>query len=228
MAKEKILIVDDEKDILELVRYNLAREGYQVHSASTGESAIEQAKSVNPNLIILDLMLPGMDGLEVARILKQNSDTSHIPIVMLTAKGDDADIVAGLELGAEDYITKPFSPRVLVARVRTVLRRVQKPGVEGGDIIKIHELSINPLRHEVLVKNKPVDLTATEFKILQILAARPGWVFTRNQIINRLRGDDYPVTDRSVDVQIVGLRKKLGVAADCIETIRGVGYRFKE
>jgi len=228
MVKAKILAVDDEEDILELVRYNLAREGYQVHSASTGESAIDQAKSINPNLIILDLMLPGMDGLEVARVLKQNPDTSHIPIVMLTAKGDDADIVAGLELGAEDYITKPFSPRVLVARVRAVLRRVQKSEVPGEDIIKIHELSINPLRHEVLAKNKPVELTATEFKILQILAARPGWVFTRNQIINQVKGEDYPVTDRSVDVQIVGLRKKLGVAGGYIETIHGVGYRFKE
>jgi two-component system, OmpR family, alkaline phosphatase synthesis response regulator PhoP len=228
VAKEKILVVDDEEDILELVRFNLAREGYQVHGAATGESAVAQSKSVKPDLIILDLMLPGMDGLEVARVLKQNPDTRQIPIVMLTAKGEDADIVAGLELGAEDYITKPFSPRVLVARVRAVLRRGKTASPPGEEIIKIHDLAVNPLRHEVLVKNKPVDLTATEFKILQVLAARPGWVFTRNQIINQVKGDDYPVTDRSVDVQIVGLRKKLGAAGNYIETIHGVGYRFKE
>jgi len=228
MAKEKILVVDDEEDILELVRYNLAKEGYQVHAAATGELAVAQSKSINPDLIILDLMLPGMDGLEVARVLKQDPGTRHIPIVMLTAKGDDADIVAGLELGAEDYITKPFSPRVLVARVRAVLRRGKRTAMPGEDIIKIHELAINPFRHEVLVKNKPVELTATEFKILQLLAARPGWVFTRNQIINQVKGEDYPVTDRSVDVQIVGLRKKLAAAGSYIETIHGVGYRFKE
>jgi two-component system, OmpR family, alkaline phosphatase synthesis response regulator PhoP len=228
MAKEKILVVDDEEDILELVRFNLAREGYRVETSADGERALEAARSTRPDLIVLDLMLPGMDGLEVARVLKQNPDTGRIPIVMLTAKGEDSDIVAGLELGAEDYITKPFSPRVLVARVRAVLRRRKRAAAPEEDTINIHDLAVNPLRHEVLVKNKPVELTAGEFKILQLLAARPGWVFTRSQIINQVKGDDYPVTDRSVDVQIVGLRKKLGAAGNYIETVHGVGYRFKE
>jgi two-component system phosphate regulon response regulator PhoB len=229
MAKEKILVVDDEEDILELVRYNLAKEGFQIQCAATGEAAIVKAKSGPLDLILLDLMLPGMDGLEVCRILKSDPATSRIPVVMLTAKGEDADIVAGLELGADDYITKPFSPRVLLARVRAVLRRSKKPLAETeAETIKIFELVINPGRHEVKVGGKLVDLTATEFKILELMAGKPGWVFTRNQIINQVKGEDYPVTDRAVDVQIVGLRRKLGAAGKYIETIHGVGYRFKE
>ena len=228
MAKEKILVVDDEEDILELLRFNLSREGYQVSCAASGEEALSLVRSEIPGLIVLDLMLPGIDGLEVTRRLKNDPNTKNIPIVMLTAKGEEADIVTGLELGADDYITKPFSPRILVARVRAVLRRKVKEPSEDTSAFQIHNLLIHPGRHEVLVNGKPVQLTFTEFAILNYLARRPGWVFTRFQIVDAVRGEDYPVTDRSVDVQIVGLRRKLGPAGKYIETVRGVGYRFKE
>ena len=228
MAKERILVVDDEEDILELVRFNLDREGYQVISTTSGEKALKIAKTEFPDLIVLDLMLPGIDGLECTKLLKNDPDTMDIPIVMLTAKGEEADIVTGLELGADDYITKPFSPRILVARVRAVLRRKIKEPMEESSVLRIHDLVIHPGRREVLIDGKPVQLTFTEFGILKFLAIRPGWVFTRSQIVDAVRGDDYFVTDRSVDVQIVGLRKKLGPAGNYIETVRGVGYRFKE
>ena len=228
MAKEKILVVDDEEDILELLRYNLLREGYNVSCAASGEEALRLAQSEIPDLLVLDLMLPGIDGLEVTKILKNDSRTKDIPIVMLTAKGEEADIVTGLELGADDYITKPFSPRVLVARVRAVLRRKVKEYKEETPVLRIHDIVIHPGRHEVLVNDKPVQLTLTEFGILNYLARRPGWVFTRSQIMDGVKGEDYFVTDRSVDVQIVGLRKKLCNAGKYIETVRGVGYRFKE
>jgi two-component system alkaline phosphatase synthesis response regulator PhoP len=228
MAKETILVVDDEEDILELVRYNLAREGYQVICAISGEKALEKAKNENLDLMILDLMLTGIDGLEVARRLKQKEKTSHIPIIMLTAKGEEADIVTRLELGADDYVTKPFSPRILMARVKAVLRRQMAEEENPEEIIHIHQLTIDPRRRHVLAGSESIDLTFSEFQILYFLAKRPGWVFTRSQIVDAVRGDDYPVTDRSVDVQIVGLRKKLDTFAHYIETVRGVGYRFKE
>ena len=228
MPKEKILVVDDEEDILELLRFNLSREAYQVLCAVSGEEALRLVPSEIPSLIVLDLMLPGIDGLEVTRRLKNDPKAKSIPIVMLTAKGEEADIVTGLELGADDYITKPFSPRILVARVRAVLRRKVKGPVEEASAFQIHDLVIHPGRHEVLVSGEPVQLTFTEFAILNYLARRPGWVFTRFQIVDAVRGEDYPVTDRSVDVQIVGLRRKLGPAGKFIETVRGVGYRFKE
>lgn len=228
MSKEKILVVDDEEDILELVRYNLSREGYDVICASTGEGGLNAAKNKIPDLIILDLMLPGIDGLDVARILKNEKSTKNIPIIMLTAKGEEADIVTGLELGADDYISKPFSPRIMIARIRAVLRRNLKPVNNEKDTLQIHDIMIHSGRHEVLVNGSPIQLTFTEFGILSFLAKRPGWVFTRSQIVDAVKGDDYFVTDRAVDVQIVGLRKKLGKAGKYIETVRGVGYRFKE
>ena len=226
MAKEKILVVDDEEDILKLLEYNLSKEEYKVTCVSSGEDAL--LRTNRHDMIILDLMLPGVDGLEICKRLKSDEKTKKIPIVMLTAKGEDADIVAGLELGADDYITKPFSPRVLVARVRNVLRRDKKKGTETGAVIKVHDMVIDPSRHEVLVKGKKIELTATEFGLLSFLARRPGWVFTRNQIIDGVKGAGHSVTDRSVDVQIVGLRKKLGPAGKYIETVHGVGYRFME
>jgi two-component system, OmpR family, alkaline phosphatase synthesis response regulator PhoP len=227
MANEKILIVEDEEDILELVKYNLQLERYRITCAVSGEEALTKARDEVPDLILLDLMLPGLDGLDVCKEVKKAPATMHIPIVMVTAKGDDADIVSGLELGADDYIIKPFSPRVLLARVRAVLRRHQQS--PGGDaaVLRVHEFTIDTGRHEVAVNETPVPLTATEFAILHLLARHPGWVFTRDQIIKAVKGEDYPVTDRSVDVQIVGLRKKLGSAGDCIQTVRGVGYRLK-
>ena len=228
MRKGIILIVDDEEDILELVRFNLQREGYTVECAATGEEAWRKLKQNDYDLLVLDLMLPGMDGLELTRRLKHDSRTSTLPVVMLTAKGEEPDIVAGLELGADDYITKPFSPRVLLARVRAVLRRKTQPVAEENEVIHIHGMVIHPGRRSLVVENQPVDLTYTEFQVLAFLARRPGWVFTRSQIVDAVRGDDYPVTERSVDVQIVGLRKKLGTSGYYIETVRGVGYRFKE
>lgn len=228
MSKETILVVDDEEDILELVRFNLDREGYAVHCAETGETALRKIKEATVDLIVLDLMLPGMNGLEVTRQLKKDAATSNLPVIMLTAKGEEPDIVTGLELGADDYITKPFSPRVLIARVRAVLRRRRQPQMTADQTIHIYELSIDRGRRVVVADGASIDLTYTEFQVLFLLARRPGWVFTRTQIVDSVRGDDYPVTDRSVDVQIVGLRKKLGAYGKYIETVRGVGYRFKE
>jgi two-component system phosphate regulon response regulator PhoB len=227
MANEKILIVDDEEDVLELVRYNLDKNGYKVETAATGEQAIAKARAKLPDLIILDLMLPGIDGLDVCKKLKDDTKTQNIPVIMLTAKGEETDVVTGLELGADDYVTKPFSPKVLVARIRRVLQRPIARNLEKASV-KIHEMTIDPSRREVLVKNKPVELTFTEFNILYTLAKRPGMVFTRYQIVDSIHGEDYLVTDRAIDVQIVSLRKKLGIYEKYIETVRGVGYRFKD
>jgi two-component system phosphate regulon response regulator PhoB len=228
MAKEKLLVVDDEEDILELVRHHLERESYEVHTCTSGEKALQMARAHPYDLLVLDLMLPGMDGLEVARRLKADAQTRTLPIVMLTAKGEEADVVAGLELGADDYVTKPFSPRILVARVRAVIRRRDTEAPDEGAVIAIHGITIHPGRRAVTADGAPVDLTYTEFQVLCLLARRPGWVFTRSQIVDLVRGDDYPVTDRSVDVQIVGLRRKLGPLGKLVETVRGVGYRFRE
>ncbi|MGD0785531.1 MAG: response regulator [Sedimentisphaerales bacterium] len=227
MAKENILIVDDEEDVLELVRFNLEKNGYKTETATSGEDALAKAKSKLPDLIILDLMLPGIDGLEVCKKLKSEAKTENIPVIMLTAKSEESDIITGLELGAQDYITKPFSPKVLVARVRRNLQKIIAHDLEKTPV-KIHELIIDPARHEVLIKNKPVELTFTEFSILYTLAKRPGLVFTRYQIVDSIRGEDYLVTDRAIDVQIVSLRKKLGPIGKYIETVRGIGYKFKD
>lgn len=229
MAKERILAVDDEEDILNLIKYNLEREGFKVETAVNGEMAVRIARENAPDLILLDLMLPGMDGLDVCRILKNDRNTSKVPIVMLTARGEESDIVTGLEIGADDYITKPFSPRVLIARIKTILRRdAKKEDAARNPVIRIGEMEIDTTKYKVAVNGENVDLTATEFSILIYLVKRPGWVFTRSQIINSVKGDDYPVTDRSVDVQILNLRKKLGDIGNLIETVRGVGYRFKD
>ncbi|MHB9068818.1 MAG: response regulator [Sedimentisphaerales bacterium] len=227
MANEKILIVDDEEDVLELVRYNLDKNGYKVETAATGEQALAKARAKLPDLIILDLMLPGIDGLDVCKKLKNDTKTQNIPVIMLTAKGEETDIVTGLELGADDYVTKPFSPKVLVARIRRVLQRPIARDLEKASV-KIHQMTIDPSRRQVLIKNKPVELTFTEFNILYTLAKRPGIVFTRYQIVDSIHGEDYLVTDRAIDVQIVSLRKKLGEYEKYIETVRGVGYRFRD
>lgn len=227
--KKRILIVEDEADIRELVRYNLEREGFGVSEAESGEKGFKAITKKAPDLILLDLMLPGKDGMQICRELKQDDKTRSIPVVMMTARGEESDIVAGLELGAEDYIVKPFSPKVLVARVKAVLRRLETvPAADKEGVLTIYDLVIHPGRHEVTVKGKPIDLTASEFAILHFLARRPGWVFTRYQIVDAVHGEDYPVTERSVDVQIVGLRKKLKKAGEMIETVRGIGYRFKD
>ena len=225
--KKHIFIVEDEPDILELIRYHLSREGFALSVSTRGDEAARNIPFKKPDLVLLDLMLPGLDGLEVCRALKKDPQTAAIPVIMLTAKGEESDIVTGLELGAADYIVKPFSVKVLIARVRAVLRRREEPPPDKNTEIRIRDLVINPGRHEVLIKGKPVDMTFSELRILHALASRPGWVLTRDQIVDAVRGEDYPVTDRAVDVQIVGLRRKLGARADCIETVRGVGYRFK-
>lgn len=222
-----VLVVDDEADVLELVKYNLEKNGYRVITAMTGEEAVKKAASALPNLVVLDLMLPGIDGLEVCKQLKSKPKTENIPVVMLTAKGEESDVVVGLEVGADDYITKPFSPKVLIARVRRILHRstIQQ---RDDTPVSVCDMSIDPSRHEVLVKGKRVELTYTEFKILYTLAKRPGFVFTRYQIVDLVHGNNYLVTERAVDVQIVSLRRKLGSCGKYIETVRGVGYRFKD
>ena len=227
--KESILVVDDEEDILELVKYNLSKEGYSVTTVTTGEKAIRIARQDSPDLVVLDLMLPGVDGLEVCKYLKNDPSTNRIPILMLTAKEEESDIVIGLELGADDYVTKPFSPKVLTARIKALLRRKKNISpVEDSDIIRYPGMEIDPERHEVMIDGRGTSLTATEFRILHFLARKPGWVFSRAQIVDAVRGENYPVTDRSVDVHIVSLRKKMGRQGKRIQTVRGVGYRFKE
>ena len=227
-AGAQILVVDDEPDLLELLRYSLTKEGYAVQGVGSGEDALKATRTQSPDLIVLDWMLPAVDGLEVCRRLKGDPKTRDIPVIMLTAKGEEADMIAGLERGADDYIAKPFSPRVLSARVRALLRRHEsRRRAELETTIEAHELSIHPGRHEVTLAGRPLELTYTEFALLQFLARRPGWAFTRTQIVDAVKGEDYPVTERSVDVQVAGLRKKLGTFGSYIETVRGVGYRFR-
>lgn len=226
--KEKILVVDDEKDILELVEYNLTKNGYRVKTVTSGEEALELIKENDYDLIILDLMLPGVDGFDLCKIIKADKKKANIPIVMVTAKADEADKVAGLEIGADHYVTKPFSPRELLAIVKATLRRRPEKQEEEKTVIERGDLKIHVGRHEVTVKGRLIDLTHLEFRILLALAGKPGWVMTRYQIVDYTRGEGVAVTDRSVDVHIVSLRKKLGEFGSHIETVRGVGYKFKE
>ncbi len=228
MSLPRILVVEDDEDIMELLVCSLERENYSVAKAASGEEALKKVAKSAPDAILLDLMLPEIDGLEVCRRLKAEKATSGIPVIMVTARGAESDVVAGLELGAEDYVVKPFRPKELVARVRAVLRRKSAPAPAHAKTITIGNLRMDENRRETLVSGKPVDLTYSEFQILLTLARRPGWVFTRYQIVDSVRGADYAVTDRAVDVQIVGLRRKLGNAGRLIETVRGVGYRLKE
>jgi two-component system phosphate regulon response regulator PhoB len=234
MLKPSVLIVEDEDNIRELVSYNLLKEGYQVVSVVSGEEALALGEARQLDLVILDLMLPGMDGLTVCHRLKSHPKTDSVPIIMLTAKGEEADMVAGLNQGADDYITKPFSPKVLIARVRAVLRRSEAEraaaadDTQGEPVMEVSGLRIHPGRHQVHVDGLPVELSSTEFRVLTFLARKPGWVFSRQQILDGIHGDNYAITDRAVDVQIVGLRRKLGPAARYIETVRGVGYRFRQ
>ncbi|NQV33295.1 MAG: response regulator transcription factor [Phycisphaeraceae bacterium] len=227
MAKNRVLIVDDEEDIRELVELYLGRDGYDILACETGEQALEIVRTESIDLIVLDLMLPGISGLDVCKRLKANRKTESIPIVMLTAKGEDADVVSGLELGADDYVTKPFSGKVLAARVRRILKRIDADDQEMP-VIEIDNLVIDPARRDVRFKGQSIKLTFTEFNVLLTLARRPGIVFSRYKIVDAIRGSDYLVTDRAVDVQIVSLRKKLKECGDRIETVRGVGYRFKD
>ena len=223
----KILIVDDEIDILELVEFNLLKQGFRTLTAQDGEQALRLARQEKPDAVILDLMLPGINGLDVCRILKSDAATKDVPIIMLTARGEEEDIVKGLEMGADDYVTKPFSPKVLIARLKSVLRRNKQPKSTSA-ILEYEDIRLDPGRRKAYYKNKEIELTFTEFEVLHFLMLHPGWVFTRHEIVDNVHGDNYPVTERSVDVQIVGLRKKLGPAGKLIETVRGVGYRMRE
>lgn len=230
MGSELILAIDDEEDILELIDFNLKREGFRVITAETGEKGLKLIERENPDLLLLDLMLPGIDGFDVAKKIRNSQKLGKLPIIMLTAKGEEADVVTGLELGADDYISKPFSPRVLVARIKSVLRRksISEENDSNEKEIVFKELRIHSGRHLVTLGKESLTLTHSEFQILKFLSSKPGWVFTRSQIVDAIHGESYPVTERSVDVQIVGLRKKLGDYGVYIETVRGVGYRFRE
>jgi len=223
-----VLVVEDEEDIQQLVCYNLLKQGFRVLSAGSVEEAQSFLAGEKIDLVLLDLMLPGTDGLTFCRRLREDPAFASLPIIMLTARGEEADIVNGFVAGADDYLTKPFSPAVLLARVRAVLRRRNTPAAPPNVVLSIGCLSIDPPRRLVTVNGHPIALTASEFDILAFLAAKPGWVFSRQQIIDAIRGDDYAVTDRLIDVQVFGLRKKLLHAADLLETVRGVGYRLKE
>ena len=227
LDSKNILVVEDDLDIRELISFNLQNEGHQVFEAKDGEAGIDKAREKLLDLILLDLMLPGIQGLDVCRIIKSDQETKETPIIMVTALGQEEDIVKGLETGADDYITKPFSIKVLIARVNAVLKRSIEVGEDKNKDILINGINIKIRSREVRVNENLInDLTFSEFQILYLLAGHPGCVFTRYQIIDKIRGDNYPVTDRSVDFQIVGLRKKLGDAGKLIKTVRGVGYRF--
>ncbi len=228
MSRKKILVVEDETDILDLIDYKLSQEGFQVLRATEGELGLEKARSQDPDLILLDIMLPGIDGLEICRRLKRDPLTETIPIIFVSAKGEESDVVSGLELGADDYLVKPFSPRELVARSRAVLRRKsRKEDSHPSERHNFRGLIIDPVKHEILLDGKPVEFTATEFRMLEFLARHPGRAFTRQQLLNRVIGEDAIVIDRNIDVHVRALRKKLGDHRDRIETLRGVGYRFR-
>lgn len=228
MSKEKILVVDDEQDLVKLIRYHLEKDGYKVITAYNGDDALFLTRKERPELIILDLMLPGIDGLEVCRKLKADQELAHPAIIMLTAKGEEADITKGLKLGADDYMTKPFSPKELVARVQAVLRRTQGVSTTKDSIEIDGLLTIDLYKHEVTIQDKAIPLTLTEFRLLHQLASRPGRVFTRDQLLDAISGPETFVIDRTIDVHIASLRKKLKTFANHIITIRGIGYKFKE
>jgi len=230
MSNPRILVVEDEVAIRELLTFNLERDGYEVLTAGDGESGLALAQQQPPDLVILDLMLPGIDGYQVCYRMKSDDQLKHIPVVMLTAKSEETDVVIGLGIGADDYVTKPFSPRVLLARVKAVLRRKEEapPADSAEPAVELGELAISPARHEVRCAGQPVPLTPIEFKILYFLARHSGRVYSRQQIIDEAQGEDVTITERTVDVHIVSLRRKLGAQAALIETVRGVGYRFKD
>ena len=228
MPKESLLIIEDDPDIVELVQYNLEREGFRVQSARDGERGLQEASATHPSLILLDLMLPGMEGLEVCRTLRQNRNTRRIPVVMLTAKGEETDVVLGLEMGADDYVTKPFSPRELAARVRAVLRRAEAAADGESTRLQLGPLLIDSERYQAWLHGKLLNLTLSEFRLLHALATSPGRVFTRDQLVDRITAGECIVTDRNVDVHVSSLRKKFGDDGDLIVTVRGVGYKCKE
>jgi two-component system phosphate regulon response regulator PhoB len=228
MGAERILIIEDDPGIQEMLKYAFAREGWNLAMAGTGEEGLECLRKDGADCVILDIMLPGMDGFKTLKKIRADESFRGLPVIMCTARGEEADIVAGLELGADDYVVKPYSPRVLAARIRAGLRRKEAAGSnEKAAVLRHGKLSLDAERHAAFLGETPLDLFATEFAILAQFMRNPDIVFSRQKLITAIRGPDYPVTDRSVDVQILGLRKKLGEAGEMIETIRGVGYRFR-
>ena len=229
MSNKKIVVVEDEPDILEVLSYNLQREGFDVMTALEGTSGLGLVDKHIPELVLLDLMLPGIDGLEICRRIKGNKTLAHIPVIMVTAKGAESDVVLGLGIGADDYIVKPFSPRELIARVKAVLRRSQVDGLLDEDsIVKVDNLLIDPAKFSVTYQGIAIRLTATEFRLLHYLASRPGRVFSRENLLDQAVGRNVVVVDRNIDVHIRGIRKKIDYDTQLIETIRGIGYRFIE
>ncbi len=227
MKNDRIVVIEDEPDILEVMRYNLTREGYDVLSCENGEEGLAMVRAESPDLVVLDLMLPGQDGIEICRILKQEEATRFIPIIMVTAKGEESDVVLGLGVGADDYLTKPFSPKELIARIKAVLRRGKLKEELTSDRVTLPGLTIDPQRHEVKVNQECVEFTATELRLLHFLASHPGRVFARDHLLGRIIGEGAYVIDRNIDVHVRSIRKKLGEHRHLIETIRGVGYRFQ-
>jgi two-component system alkaline phosphatase synthesis response regulator PhoP len=229
MLKKKIVVVEDEPDILEVLSYNLKREGFEVTTALDGARGLELVEKNSPDLVVLDLMLPGIDGLEICQRIKNNKKLSHIPVIMVTAKGEESDVVLGLGIGADDYIAKPFSPRELIARVKAVLRRSQVNDVQDDEgIIEIEGLVIDAAKFSVSYEGAPIKFTATEFRLLHQLACSPGRVFSREQLLDHAFGSNVVVVDRNIDVHIRAIRKKISEQKQFIETIRGIGYRFME
>lgn len=229
MAVETIVVIEDEPDILEVLQYNLSREGYRVRCSRDGREGLALVQQNPPHLVLLDLMLPSLDGIELCRLLKQDPQTRGVPVIMVTAKGEESDVVLGLGMGADDYVSKPFSPRELIARVKAVLRRGRlAPAEEEKDRIEWDGVVIDRRRHEVRVDGQAVDFTATQLRLLHFLASHPGRVFTRDHLISRVIGEDAVVIDRNIDVHVRAVRKKLGSHRDLIETVRSVGYRFRD
>lgn len=228
MTKSSILIIEDEKDIRDIMMYHLEREGYIVRAVQSAEEGFEVLLRNPVDLVLLDMMLPGIDGFETLKRIR-SGQYMHLPVIMVTARSEDADVVAGLELGADDYVCKPFSPRVLIARVRTRLRELGKgTDPDETEILESMGIRIDTARYECTVHDEDLLLSATEFSLLEFFLRNPGRVFSRQRLIDALHGPNYPVTDRSIDVQIVSLRKKLGDSGSCIETIRGIGYRWRD
>jgi two-component system phosphate regulon response regulator PhoB len=232
LSAERILIIEDDPEIQEMLKFAFVREGWQLFMVSTGEEGLKILQNKGADCIILDIMLPGIDGLKTLKKIRENKNLQTLPVILCTARGEEADIIAGLELGADDYVVKPYSPRVLAARIRAGLRRreaalSQGEGRSPKKFFQHGKISLDIDRHTVLLGEKPLELSPTEFAILLQFMNNPDIVFSRQKLITAIRGDDYPVTDRSIDVQIMGLRKKLEDSGDMIETIRGIGYRFK-
>jgi two-component system phosphate regulon response regulator PhoB len=228
MEKRRILVIEDDPDILEILQYNLANEGYEIATATDGERGLREAAAHKPALILLDLMLPGIPGLEVCRQLRNKRESRNVPIIMVTAKGEEVDVVAGLGLGADDYITKPFRVRELIARVNAVLRRAAEPIGEDEERLERGDIVIDLTKHEVTVASDPVELTLAEFRLLASLAGQPGRVFPRARLVHQITAGGYQISERNVDVHVAALRRKLGDSARAIITVRGIGYKFKE